>query len=80
MVGFSKFNGMTYPLFNCLLDPHSLKYIPGSRNPNGVRVWLDRRVSEGFDGKSIKAMLRMSEEELSQVIILLESSVSSVIN
>jgi len=49
------------------LDPRSLKDIPGSRNPNGVREWLDSRVANGFDKKSIKAMLRLSEEELSQV-------------
>ena len=38
-----------------------------SRNPDAVRQWLDSRVMEGFDAKAVKAMLRLSSEELSEV-------------
>ncbi|KIJ28981.1 hypothetical protein M422DRAFT_269680 [Sphaerobolus stellatus SS14] len=38
-----------------------------SGNPVTVREWLDKRVMDGFDSKAIKAMLRMSAEELSEI-------------
>jgi hypothetical protein len=40
-----------------------------SRNPDAVRGWLNSRVDEGFDENSIKAMLRMSSEQLAEVIL-----------
>lgn len=48
-------------------DPTTLQGMKESRNPDAVRRWLDARVQEGFDRKAIRAMLRMSSEELSQV-------------
>ena len=41
-----------------------------SRNPDAVRAWLDARVNDGFDECSIKAMLRMSSEQLSEVFFV----------
>jgi len=38
-----------------------------SRNPDAVRSWLDARVAQGFDKKALKAMLRMSSDELAEV-------------
>ncbi|KIJ46977.1 hypothetical protein M422DRAFT_249256 [Sphaerobolus stellatus SS14] len=48
-------------------NPVSLDDMPASRNPDDVRTWLDNKVSEGFDQKAIKAMLRMSTEELLEI-------------
>ena len=39
-----------------------------SKNPDAVRGWLDARVNEGFDENSIKALLRMSSEQLAEVL------------
>ncbi|KIJ42831.1 hypothetical protein M422DRAFT_253924 [Sphaerobolus stellatus SS14] len=38
-----------------------------SRNLDAVREWLDTRINEGFNQKAIKAMLRMSSEELAEL-------------
>ncbi|KIJ34131.1 hypothetical protein M422DRAFT_263781 [Sphaerobolus stellatus SS14] len=37
------------------------------RNPDAVWHWLDARVHEGFDSKAIKAMIRMTSEELAEI-------------
>ncbi|KIJ47672.1 hypothetical protein M422DRAFT_248680 [Sphaerobolus stellatus SS14] len=47
-------------------SPATLKNIKMSRNPDAVRCWLDVRVHEGFDSKSIKAMIQMTSEELAE--------------
>ncbi|KIJ26744.1 hypothetical protein M422DRAFT_272139 [Sphaerobolus stellatus SS14] len=38
-----------------------------SCNPDAVWEWLDKRVMDKFNSKAIKAMLRMSSEELSEI-------------
>ncbi|KIJ33282.1 hypothetical protein M422DRAFT_264837 [Sphaerobolus stellatus SS14] len=48
-------------------DPSTLRSMKESRNPDAVRHWLDCRVNDGFDSKAIKAMLRMTSEELAEI-------------
>ncbi|KIJ25140.1 hypothetical protein M422DRAFT_273916 [Sphaerobolus stellatus SS14] len=48
-------------------DPATLVNMKMSRNPDAVRHWLDARVHEGFDSKVIKAMIRMTSEELAEI-------------
>ncbi|KIJ31011.1 hypothetical protein M422DRAFT_267433 [Sphaerobolus stellatus SS14] len=50
-------------------DPASLKDLQTSRNPNEVRTWLDERVCQGFDQKALKAMLRMTPDQLREASI-----------
>ncbi|KIJ47981.1 hypothetical protein M422DRAFT_248127 [Sphaerobolus stellatus SS14] len=45
----------------------SLDDMRASRNPDVVRAWLDEKVSQGFDQKAIKSLLRMTSEELSEI-------------
>ncbi|KIJ33949.1 hypothetical protein M422DRAFT_264088 [Sphaerobolus stellatus SS14] len=49
------------------VDPASLDNMRSSRNPDVVRAWLDDKVHNGFDQKAIKALIRMSPEELAQI-------------
>ncbi|KIJ39405.1 hypothetical protein M422DRAFT_257725 [Sphaerobolus stellatus SS14] len=51
----------------------SLDNMRASRNPDVVRAWLDEKVSQGFDQKAIKALLRMTSEELSEITPYLET-------
>jgi hypothetical protein len=56
-----------YFIYSQIQDPSTLQNMQESRNPDAVREWLDARVDEGFDMGAIKAMLRMTSEQLSEV-------------
>ncbi|KIJ55574.1 hypothetical protein M422DRAFT_240188 [Sphaerobolus stellatus SS14] len=66
VVGFS-YSQYSYYSSLAYADPVTLQGMKESRNPDAVRRWLDARVREGFDRRAIRAMLRMSSEELSQL-------------
>ena len=59
-----------YYLNHNFKDPSIIQSMKESKNPDAVRGWLDTRVAEGFDASSIKALLRMSSEELVEVCYL----------
>ncbi|KIJ31012.1 hypothetical protein M422DRAFT_267434 [Sphaerobolus stellatus SS14] len=50
-------------------DPASLDDLQTSRNPEEVCAWLDTCVNQGFNQKAIKALLRMTPKQLSQITL-----------
>jgi hypothetical protein len=54
-----------FPMFS--IDPATIIDMKFSQNPDEVHAWLDECVSQGFDQKTIRAMIRMTSEELSAV-------------
>jgi len=47
-----------------------MQHMKESRNPDAIRGWLNARVDEGFDENTIKTMLCMTSEQLSEVFFL----------
>ena len=60
---------LSYFVYSQIQDPSTLQNMQESRNPDAVRGWLDARVDQGFDAGAIKAMLRMTSEQLSEVFL-----------
>ena len=50
-------------------DPASLLDMKSSRSPDKLWNWLDEKVAQGFNQRSIKDMLRLTSEELAQVLV-----------
>jgi len=58
-------------------DPSTIDDMHAARNPDIIRKWLDSQVAADFDGKSIKSMLCMSLEELSDVRFIYAHTLSA---